>query len=120
MRRNSEFVLRQIAGKNVVVPLGQAAEAFRGMITLNKTGKFLWDLLETEQTEEGTEETSAEDKKEDEVIIDPQTGEEVKKPDLSNDPSIDQSTGMLKDLSQDDDYPSDILENVQPSVDETE
>ena len=52
MRRNSEFVLRQIAGKNVVVPLGQAAEAFRGMITLNKTGKFLWDLLETEQTEE--------------------------------------------------------------------
>lgn len=52
MRRNSEFVLRQVAGKFVVVPLGQAAEAFRGMITLNKTGKFLWDLLETEQTEE--------------------------------------------------------------------
>lgn len=52
MRRNSEFVLRQVAGKNVVIPLGQAAEAFRGMITLNKTGKFLWDLLETEQTEE--------------------------------------------------------------------
>lgn len=52
MRRNSQFILRQVAGKNVVVPLGQAAEAFRGMITLNKTGKFLWDLLETEQTEE--------------------------------------------------------------------
>lgn len=52
MRRNSQFVLRQVAGKNVVVPLGQAAEAFRGMITLNTTGKFLWDLLETEQTEE--------------------------------------------------------------------
>ena len=52
MRRNSEFVLRQVAGKFVVVPLGQAAEAFRGMITLNNTGKFLWDLLETEQTEE--------------------------------------------------------------------
>ena len=52
MRRNSEFVLRQVAGKFVIVPLGQAAEAFRGMITLNKTSKFLWDLLETEQTEE--------------------------------------------------------------------
>ena len=52
MRRNSKFVLRQVAGKYVAVPLGQAAEAFRGMITLNKTGKFLWDILETEQTEE--------------------------------------------------------------------
>jgi len=52
MRRNSEFVLRQVVGKFVVVPLGQAAETFRGMITLNRTGKFLWDLLETEQTEE--------------------------------------------------------------------
>ncbi|MBR5488072.1 MAG: peptidoglycan glycosyltransferase, partial [Firmicutes bacterium] len=73
-----------------------------------------------EEPEEGSEETTSEEKKEDEVIIDPQTGEEVKKPDLSDDPSIDQSTGMLKDLSQDDAYPSEILENVQPSVDETE
>ncbi len=52
MRRNGEFILRQVAGKTVVVPIGQAAEAFRGMITLNKTGKFLWDLLEDEQSEE--------------------------------------------------------------------
>ena len=52
MRRNSEFVLRQVAKKNVVVPIGAAAEAFHGMITLNTTGKFLWDLLEQEQTEE--------------------------------------------------------------------
>ena len=52
MRRNSDFVLRQVVGKFVVIPLGQAAESFRGIITLNKTGKFLWDLLETEQTEE--------------------------------------------------------------------
>ena len=52
MHRNSEFVLRQVAGKFVVVPLGKAAEAFQGMITINKTGKFLWDLLETEQTEQ--------------------------------------------------------------------
>lgn len=51
MRRNREFVLRQVAGKFVVIPLGQAAESFRGMITMNNTGKFLWDLLEEEQTE---------------------------------------------------------------------
>ena len=52
MRRNSAFVLRQVAGKNVVIPLGEAAESFNGMITLNATAKFLWDLLETEQTEQ--------------------------------------------------------------------
>lgn len=52
MRRNSEFVLREVAGKYVVIPLGQAAETFRGMITMNSTSKFLWDLLEEEQTEE--------------------------------------------------------------------
>ena len=61
-----------------------------------------------------------EEKPKDEVIIDPQTGEEVKPPDVSGDPSIDQETGMLKDLTQDDDYPSDILINVQPSADDPE
>ena len=69
--------------------------------------------------EEGTEEPT-DQKKEEGPIIDPQTGEEVKKPDLSGDPSIDQSTGMLKDLTQDDAYPSEILENIQPSKEETE
>jgi isocitrate lyase len=52
MRRSREFVLREVAGKYVAVPLGQVAETFRGMITMNKTAKFLWDLLEEEQTEE--------------------------------------------------------------------
>ena len=73
---------------------------------------------EIEEGEEGTEETTKEE--EAGPIIDPQTGEEVSPPDLSGDESIDQSTGMLKDLTQDDTYPSEILENVQPSVDETE
>lgn len=74
-----------------------------------------------EEPEEDTGEEESEDQKdENEVLIDPQTGEEVKPPDVSNDESIDQETGMLKDLTQDDDYPSDIITNVQPSVDETE
>ena len=73
---------------------------------------------ETEAAEGENSDTASKD--EEGPIIDPQTGEEVKKPDLSDDPNIDQSTGMLKDLSQDDAYPSDILENVQPSMDETE
>ena len=54
------------------------------------------------------------------MIIDPQTGEEVKPPNVSGDPNIDQETGLLTDLTLDDDYPSDILVVVQPSLDETE
>ena len=73
-----------------------------------------------EEAENVEGETSGNTSKEEGPIIDPQTGEEVKKPDLSKDPNIDQSTGMLKDLTQDDAYPSEILENVQPSMDETE
>ena len=54
------------------------------------------------------------------MVIDPQTGEAVKPPDVSDNPNIDQETGLLTDLTQDDAYPSDILTNVQPSTDEME
>lgn len=76
------------------------------------------EKAETEEETEGDDLTEKKDQ--DEPIIDPQTGEVVTPPDLSGDESIDQATGMLKDLTQDDAYPSDIIENVQPSVDETE
>lgn len=72
-----------------------------------------------EEAEDAEGETTAPEKEEG-PIIDPQTGEEVTPPDLSGDESIDQETGMLKDLTQDDAYPSEILENVQPSVGEIE
>ena len=72
-----------------------------------------------EEAEDAEGETATPEKEEG-PIIDPQTGEEVTPPDLSGDESIDQETGMLKDLTQDDAYPSEILENVQPSVEEIE
>lgn len=50
MKRNPEFVIRQVADRFVIVPVGTAAEKFSGMITINATGKFLWDLLENEKT----------------------------------------------------------------------
>ncbi len=52
MRRNPEFLLREVAGTIVVVPVGQATTAFPGMITMNPTGAFLWEKLETEHTVE--------------------------------------------------------------------
>ena len=50
MKRNPEFVIRQVADRFVIVPVGTAAEKFSGMITINATGKLLWDLLENEKS----------------------------------------------------------------------
>lgn len=51
MIRSEAFLLRNVADTWVVVPVGAAAMQFSGMLTLNETGKILWELLETEQTE---------------------------------------------------------------------
>ena len=52
MKQNPNFLLRDVADSLVIVPVGAAAADFPGMITLNATGKYLWELLETEQTVE--------------------------------------------------------------------
>ncbi len=52
MKRNANFLLREVAGSVVVVPVGQAARSFPGMMRLNESGRFLWDLLDQWQTEE--------------------------------------------------------------------
>ena len=52
MIRNEAFLLRDVAGSQVVIPVGTAAEQFPGMLTLNESGCFLWEMLATEQTEQ--------------------------------------------------------------------
>ena len=39
------FVAKEIAGQYVVVALGEASKIFNGIIKLNESGKFIWDLL---------------------------------------------------------------------------
>jgi hypothetical protein len=39
------YLLRDVAGQHVVVPTGAAAVDFNGIITLNGTGRFLWERL---------------------------------------------------------------------------
>lgn len=46
MKRKEGFVLRTVAGSNVLVPVGRQAVDFNGMITLNETGAFIWRQLE--------------------------------------------------------------------------
>jgi len=46
MKLKSDFMLREIAGTWLVVPLGNRVVDFNGLITLSETGAFLWKLLQ--------------------------------------------------------------------------
>lgn len=52
MKIKDGFLLREVAGSFIVVPLGAAAVDFGGMMTLNPVGAFVWRALETETDEE--------------------------------------------------------------------
>ncbi len=45
MKIKDGFVLREVAGDIVVIPSGDTLD-LNMMITLNETGRFLWELLE--------------------------------------------------------------------------
>lgn len=51
MKLKKGFVLREVAGETVVVPVN-AELNFNGMITLNEAAKVLWKVLENETTED--------------------------------------------------------------------
>ena len=46
MKIEKEFILREIAGDYLLVPVGKAASEFNGMININETGAFLFKLLQ--------------------------------------------------------------------------
>ena len=45
MKLKEGFILREVAGETVVIPSGDDLD-LNMMITLNETGKFLWEHLE--------------------------------------------------------------------------
>jgi len=45
MKIRDGFLMRNVAGKNIVVSVG-AEVNFSGMLTLNDTGIFFWNLLQ--------------------------------------------------------------------------
>lgn len=51
MKISDGFLLKTVAGKNIVVSVG-AEVNFNGMLTLNDTGVFLWNLLKSHTTKE--------------------------------------------------------------------
>ena len=45
MKIKKGFTVRNIAGSDIVVPIGNAEKIFNGMITLNESGAFFWNAL---------------------------------------------------------------------------
>lgn len=45
MKINYEFVKREIAGEYFLVPIGEAAKVFDGIIAINELGAFIFDCL---------------------------------------------------------------------------
>ena len=46
------FLLKEVAGTFVIVPVGENLIDFSAMITVNETGSFLWQHLKNETTVE--------------------------------------------------------------------
>ncbi len=51
MKIKNGFLLRQVVGQNVVLPAEETLD-LNVMITLNETGAFLWERMQTETTQE--------------------------------------------------------------------
>ena len=52
MRIKKEYVLREIAGDYIIIPVGATALEFNGLITVNEVGVTLWNMLQEEVTME--------------------------------------------------------------------
>lgn len=52
MKIKEGFVVRKIANHYMAVPVGTRAKELHGMIGLNETAAFLWELLKQDRTEE--------------------------------------------------------------------
>ncbi len=45
MKIKEGYLLRKVAGEIIVVPTGEAAMDFNGILTLNESAAYLWDFL---------------------------------------------------------------------------
>ncbi len=52
MKLREGFVIREVGGKAYAVATGESAKYFKGMLTLNEMGVFMFGLLKKDTTEE--------------------------------------------------------------------
>ena len=53
MKVKKDYLLRNVAGSNIVVPVGEGSLDFSGVITLNEVGAFLWESLKEDTDLDG-------------------------------------------------------------------
>ena len=52
MKIKEGFIIREVGGEFIVVPIGEAGKEFHGMVKLNESGAFLWRFFCAEHTQE--------------------------------------------------------------------
>ncbi len=52
MRIKDGFMVREVSGETLVVPVGEQSIDFKSVIRLNETGAFLWNKLSEDATED--------------------------------------------------------------------
>lgn len=52
LRANPDFLLREVAGEAVLIPVGEAGIFENSVISLNETCRFLWQLFQQPRTVE--------------------------------------------------------------------
>lgn len=46
MKIKEGYIMREVAGNNIIIPLGEERTQFNGVMTLSGSGAFLWKKLE--------------------------------------------------------------------------
>lgn len=49
MRKKETFIVRNVGGSNIMVPIGETSKKFSGLITANETAAFIWEHIERAQ-----------------------------------------------------------------------
>ena len=52
MKLKMDFILRDIVGETVLVPINESTSSFNGLITVNELGKFIWENIESSNDED--------------------------------------------------------------------
>lgn len=52
MKQNPNFIVTEVGGSCILVPVGKAAVNFNAIISLNDMGQTIWNMLENETSEE--------------------------------------------------------------------
>lgn len=59
MKRKDNFILQNVGGANILVPLGAQVLDMNGIVVINDTGSYIWELLAEDHSEDNLVEAIA-------------------------------------------------------------